>query len=71
MLKSLSRLKHEESKPNSELQVRCQKKNGAENRRNWVTVGILQGCENFVICRILQVAKVRNLLPHVSCLTLV
>ena len=69
MPKSLSRLKHEESKPNSELQVRSQKENRADNRRNWVTVGILQGCENFTTCRILQVAKVRNLLPPVSCLT--
>ena len=71
MPKSLSRLKHEESKPNSELQVRSQKENGAENKRNWVTTGILQGCENFATCRISQVANFRNLLPPVSYLTLV
>ena len=60
MPKSFSRLKHEESKSNSELQVRSQKENGAKNRRNWATAGILQGCKNFA-----QVAKFRNLLPCV------
>ena len=69
MPKSLSQLKHEESKPNSELQVRSQKENRVENRRNWVTAGILQGCENFATCRISQVANFCNLLPPMSCLT--
>ena len=63
MPKSFSRLKHEESKPNSELQVISQKENKVENIRNWASVGILQGCENFATCRISQVAKFRNLLP--------
>ena len=44
MPKSLSRLKHEEIKPNSELHVRRKKENEAEKRRNGVILGILQGC---------------------------
>ena len=50
MPKSLSRLKHEESKLNSELQVRSQKENGAKNRRNWVIAGVLQGCKIVEFC---------------------
>ena len=34
------------SKPNLEVEGRRQKENGAENRRNWVPTGILQGCVN-------------------------
>ena len=65
MLKSFSRLKHEESKSNSELQVRSQKENEAENRRNWATAGILQGCENFATYKIsLQPASLCLVLPH-------
>ena len=52
MPKSFSRLKHEESKPNSELYVRSQKENGAENRRNWVNVKFRR-LRIFVICFLL------------------
>ena len=66
MPKSLSGLKHEESKPNSEVQVRSQKESEADNRRNVVTIEVLQGCENFATCRISQVAN-HNLRNFAGC----
>ena len=48
------------------LAVRSQKESGAENRKNWVPIGILQGCENSQPVDS-QVAKIRNLRNFVGC----
>ena len=68
LAKLLSRLKQEESKPNSE--VEGQKAEGKWSRK-YKELGPcrnLAGLRKFATCKISQVAKFRNLLP-VSCLT--
>ena len=45
MPKLLSRSKHEESKPNSELMSEVKRKLELGTEENWNTAEILQGCE--------------------------
>ena len=61
MPKLLSQSKHEEFESNSALQIRNKKERRAENARKLGHCRNFAGLRNFATCRILQVAKIRNM----------